>query len=240
MPLRDHFRPPLDDEHSWDALHGGWPMVIATALNRKLPRPFIAAPQVHMGSVAEIDVAGFDRGGPTPGPQIEDGGGVATSLWAPPRPTLDVPADLSGQDIYEVRVLDTSRNRRLVAAVEIISPSNKDRPDSRSEFAAKCAALLRARVSVAVVDVVTTRHSNLYADLLELIGEVDPTMGAEPPGIYAAECRWTGSGRLQTWSHVLTVGRPLPLLPLWLSDTLAVPLDLDTIYEQTCRDLLIA
>jgi hypothetical protein len=25
MPLRDHFRPPLDDVHSWDELHGGWP-----------------------------------------------------------------------------------------------------------------------------------------------------------------------------------------------------------------------
>ena len=24
MPLRDHFRPPLDDETSWDALHGAW------------------------------------------------------------------------------------------------------------------------------------------------------------------------------------------------------------------------
>jgi hypothetical protein len=26
MPLRDHFRSPLDDLHSWDELHGGWPM----------------------------------------------------------------------------------------------------------------------------------------------------------------------------------------------------------------------
>ncbi|MBW3543052.1 MAG: hypothetical protein KY476_22565 [Planctomycetes bacterium] len=28
MPLRDHFRSPLDDVHSWDELHGGWPMMI--------------------------------------------------------------------------------------------------------------------------------------------------------------------------------------------------------------------
>src|SRR5689334_536376 len=32
MPLRDHFRPPVEDKHSWDELHGGWPMVIARHL----------------------------------------------------------------------------------------------------------------------------------------------------------------------------------------------------------------
>ncbi len=28
MPLRDHFRSPLDDKHSWDELHGMWPAMI--------------------------------------------------------------------------------------------------------------------------------------------------------------------------------------------------------------------
>ena len=28
MPLRDHFRPPVENEHSWDELHGMWPAVI--------------------------------------------------------------------------------------------------------------------------------------------------------------------------------------------------------------------
>ena len=37
MPLRDHFRPPLDDSRSWDELHGAWPTVIVMALNRNLP-----------------------------------------------------------------------------------------------------------------------------------------------------------------------------------------------------------
>ena len=32
MPLRDHFRSPLDDVHSWDELHGGWPMMIVRQL----------------------------------------------------------------------------------------------------------------------------------------------------------------------------------------------------------------
>ena len=37
MPLRDHFRSPLDDVHSWDELHGGWPMMIVQELIEILP-----------------------------------------------------------------------------------------------------------------------------------------------------------------------------------------------------------
>ena len=37
MPLRDHFRPPLDDITSWEGFHGQWPAMIVAALNRQLP-----------------------------------------------------------------------------------------------------------------------------------------------------------------------------------------------------------
>jgi hypothetical protein len=108
-------------------------------------------------------------------------GGVATAVWAPPRPTLDVITDLPDQYEYEVRVFDTWRDRRLVAAVEIVSPANKDRPENRRAFVTKCAALLQQRVSVAIIDLVTIRQFNLYGDLLELIGETDPALAPEPP-----------------------------------------------------------
>jgi len=35
------------------------------------------------------------------------------------------------------------------------------------------------------------------------------------------------------------VGQPLPLLPLWLAENLAVPLELEATYEETCRILRI-
>jgi hypothetical protein len=28
MPLRDNFRPPLEDESEWKGFHDGWPMMI--------------------------------------------------------------------------------------------------------------------------------------------------------------------------------------------------------------------
>jgi hypothetical protein len=215
MPLRDHFGPPLDDSWSWDELHGARPTVIVMTLNRTLPPRYVAAPRVHLGPHAEIDVTAYES---------------------------DTTDSAASRDAYEVRVYDTQRHRRLVAAVEIVSPSNKDRPEHRRGFVAKCAALLQQQVSVAIVDLVTTRRFNLYVDLLELLGEADPSLTPEPPAVYAAACLCAceaDAWRLRAWTHTLAIGEPLPSLPLWLADDLAVPLELEATYEETCRILRI-
>jgi len=61
-----------------------------------------------------------------------------------------------------------------VAAIELVSPGNKDRPEKRNAFVSKCAALLQKGVAVCIVDVVTTRQFNLYAELLQFLGQSDP------------------------------------------------------------------
>ncbi len=244
MPLRDHFRSPLDDFTAWEGFHGGWPMVIVQHLGRKLPAQYVAAPRVHTGAEFEIDVATYDTEDDA-GLAHDDGngnGGVATAVWAPAKPTLTVESDLANLDEYSVRVYDTRRGRRLVAAVEIVSPANKDRPEHRRAFVAICAALLQQRVSVCIVDLVTVRDFNLYADLLELLGRDDPALGAEPARLYAVSCRWRrddNRGLIETWNQQLEIGQPLPTMPLWLAENFAVPLELEASYEQTCRDLRI-
>jgi Protein of unknown function (DUF4058) len=233
MPLRDHLRPPLANRRSWDWLHGGWPMTIASGLNRELPERYVAGPKVHLGMI-EIDVAAYDEG---PTIAREEQGGVATAVWAPPRPTLAVVMDEEA-DVYEVCVYDRLDGQRLVAAIELVSPANKDRPEHRGEFIAKCAAMLRSNVCVTIVDVVTTRSANLYGDLIALFGQTDPSLADGP--LYAATCRWIKQGDkrlLETWSHRLGLGEPLPTLPLWLADDLSIPLNLELSYEETCRSL---
>lgn len=244
MPLRDHFRPPLSEISSWEEVHGGWPMVIVQQLHKVLPPPYVAGPRVHLGSEVEIDIATFESE-PVSGvfrPPAEEPFGAATA-WAPAEPTLAVETEFSDFDEYEVRIYDTRRGRRLVAAIELISPANKDRPEHRSQFTSKCAALLRQGISLVLVDVVTSRNANLYADLLELIGHWDPTLGEPPSATYAVACRWRPRGArrlLESWNENLRPGLPLPRLPLWLTEDFAIPLDLEASYEQTCRDLRIA
>jgi hypothetical protein len=244
MPLRDHFRPPLDNVHSWEGFHGGWPMVIVQHLRKQLPPGYLAEPRVHLGSQIEVDITAFERTTPPPSATLSGSdGGVAVATWAPPRPNIDVETALPDFDEYAVQVYDVRRGRRLVAAVEIVSPANKDRPESRRVFVSKCAALLQKGVCVSLVDVVTVRQFNLYAELLEFVGQADPSLGAEPPNLYAVTCRWLEQGhrtRLQSWSYSLVLGQPLPTLPLWLQADLAVPLELERSYEQTCSDLAIS
>src|SRR4029079_2832291 len=63
MPLRDHFRPPLDDLRHWEGFHATWPVMIVALLRRQLPRRYFAKPRVHSGASAEIDVATFENEG---------------------------------------------------------------------------------------------------------------------------------------------------------------------------------
>jgi Protein of unknown function (DUF4058) len=244
MPLRDHFRSPLADRRSWDGFHGQWPAMIVIGLSRKLPRRYVAEPLVHLGSSIEIDVGTFeDDDESSLSGERDDSAGASTAVWAPPEPTLAVATDLLTMDAYEVRVYDTKSGRRLVAAVEIVSPANKDRPENRRAFVAKCHALLQSRVCVAIVDLVTTRTANLYSDLMELFGQTEPSFADDgPPPLYAVTCRSAsngGAGLLETWTHPLALGQPLPTLPLWLAPNLAVALELELSYEETCHILRI-
>lgn len=247
MPLRDHFRPPLADKRSWEGFHGGWPMMIVEGLNQGLPRGYVAEPQGHIGSSIEIDVATFDES-EEPGPSALGGqnlGATTATLWAPPLPTLAVVTEPPSRAEYAVRVYDARTGRRLVAAVEIVSPANKDRPEHRRAFVTKCAVMLQEGVCVAIVDIVTSRGTNLYRDLMDLLGQTDPSIAEEPASLSAVSGRWareseSESWRLETWLHPLTLGQPLPTLPVWIAENLAVPLELEISYEETCRVLRIA
>jgi hypothetical protein len=242
MPLRDHFRLPLDKLASWEELHGQWPAVIVQHLRKQLPPGYVAGPHVHSGSQIEIDVATFEKNIVPKFTPPEGQGGIATAVWAPAKPSLAVETTLPDYDEYEVCIYDVERGRTLVAAIEIVSPANKDRPEHRNVFVGKCAALLQKGVAISIIDLVTVRQFNLYAELLTLIGHRDPTLSDPPSHLYAASCRWVKRGRrtiLEAWSHELTLGAPLPTLPLWLSEDRFIPLNLEQTYEQACSDLWI-
>ena len=63
----------------------------------------------------------------------------------PPNYVAEPRVDIGAQYGYEMLVFDVDRERELVAAVEIVSPANKDRPENRQIFVAKCAACLGFR-----------------------------------------------------------------------------------------------
>ena len=234
MPLFDHFHAPLRKKRHWESFHTSWTTAIARQLNqRPLPAGFVAEPHVTLGVSVEADVATFEE---------EDEHRPPADRWAPPAPPVVTAVDFTGIDVCEVRVYDDEMARTLVAAVELVSPANKDRRSHRRAFVAKCAAYLQQGVTVVIVDVVTSRRPNLYQALAEFLEVSLAARTAAASRLYAVACRTTRhrkQARLEVWPALLRVGAPLPVLPLWLTREVAVPLDLEASYNFTCDSLSI-
>jgi hypothetical protein len=241
MPLLDHFHPPLKGQRPWEGVHSEWAGAIARQLNRKpLPKQYFAIPHIHFGGRVEIDAATVEYDAVQA--SAEEAGGTATAVWAPPRPTLETEVDFVDLDVIEMRVYDEKEGLRLVAAVELVSPANKDREEHREAFVVKCAAYLQEGVSLIVVDVVTERTANLHRQLVDLLKLSGASNGREFPDLYAVAYRTFTTdrkGRLQGWEEPLAVGRILPTLPLWISPDVVVPVDLESSYRETCEGLRI-
>ena len=242
MPLRDHFRAPIDDVHSWDGLHGMWPAMIVRQLIEVLPEPYFAVPGVHLGTLYEIDIGTYreDTSAVAENDLERSDGAIAT--YVAPMPTLTLEPHLPDQDVYEVRIFDSRRNRRLVAAIEIVSPSNKDRPETRGAFVSKVATLLKQDICVTIVDVVTTNSFNMYAELMKFLDCSDPALGQIAMPIYAVTIRTRYEGHrrmIDNWYHPLALGQVLPTLPIWLKESWAISLELESSYEETCRMLRV-
>jgi len=145
-------------------------------------------------------------------------------------------------DTFEVQIISTEAGPSLVAAIELISPANKDRAEHRRAFAVKCASYLNQGISLILVDIVTSRHGNLHDEVVRLLPNGDPYLFPANPLLYAAAyrpIRRNETEQIDTWLVPLAVGGPLPVLPLALTSELILSIDLETTYVDACRKLRI-
>jgi hypothetical protein len=217
-----------------------WPALMVMDLCKSLPERYTAEPRVHLGKNFEVDVCTFDVvGGREFGTSASDPRDVSAT-WAPPVPTLTLELDPTEIYEYEVLIFDQQRGRELVAAIELVSPANKDRPESRQAFVSKCAALLQKKICVSIVDLVTVKHFNLYCEVLDVFCQADPAFTPDRPATYAVTCRshnLATRSQFESWAYPMVVGKRLPVLPIWLDNDHAISLDLETSYYQTCSVL---
>jgi len=241
MPLHDHFHKPLRGVAPWTSLHGAWATSIMGQLNGGLlPKGFVAHQFVSLAGSFQVDVGALheaDGAAANGNTGSASGGGVATGLWAPPAPALSVRVNLTDLDVLEVRVLE-AEDMRLVGAIELVSPANKDRPETRAAFISKIGGYLQDQIGVVIVDVVTTRLDNLHNELTELFHLGVESRSLLTTDLYAAAYRTTGKGkraRLDIWAASLSLQQPLPVLPLWIAETQPVRLDLEASYAAACQ-----
>jgi Protein of unknown function (DUF4058) len=232
MPLQDHFRPPLGLRRQWHGFHNGWATSIASDLNRRLPEGYFAQPNVTFG--IEIDVAAFEAAEFEPDPAWS--AGLVLAVWTAPAPTLTIAFPFI-KDVVEVQVFSRDGGPTLAGAIELVSPSNKDRPASRDAFVTKCAAYLQQGVGLVVVDVVTDRHSDWHGELLKRLGRTEENgFDADLSTAAYRPVERDKQPSLDIWQESLEVGLPLLTMPLWLPGNLCLPVDLEATYNRTCRE----
>jgi hypothetical protein len=234
MPLLDHFHPPLQGHRHWEGFHGRWAAAISDALNEDLPPEYFAEFQVRLGTRVEIDVATFAEGASSGATAaISTATAVQTQVWAPPAPSAVFPVQFP--DDVEVQVFSTLAGPTLVAAIELVSPGNKDRPEAREAFAVKCAAYLQRGIGLVVVDIVTSRLANLHDELVLLLGPVPGLAFPTSTPLYATSYRPAhreDRNEIDLWREPLAVGQPLPTLPLAVRGLGCVPIHLESTYSE--------
>lgn len=161
---------------------------------------------------------------------------LVSSFAAEETPAPD--EEVTAATLEQNRTVLITRQGTLVAALELISPRNKDRPESREAFRNRCVGYLLHGVHLMFVDVHPRPFQFTFADAIAAALEFVATPCPSPCAIsYRVGPLAPEVGRyLSIWRRKLTVGEPLPILPLPLTNDAAVLIDLEQTYMRAAAD----
>jgi hypothetical protein len=125
----------------------------------------------------------------------------------------------------------------------LVSPANKDRAANRKAFAVKCASYLQQGAALIVIDIVTNRTGYFPQDTLDLLTQAASVALPKVDTLYGFACRTLISrgqaAALDVWCETLTLGKPLPTMPLWLAADCVIGVPFEDSYNETCKTLRI-
>jgi hypothetical protein len=224
MPLHD-----WSDDRGWDSLHLVWQNQLLDWIQPRLPPGYRA----YLGSVPGLTI-----GVPNGRPDL----GVRNWRATPPEPPRPAVVDEPDLEVLTTLMLDPDRavhidrHGQLVAAVELVSPRNKDRPDSRERSTRRYYGYLHQGVHLLLIDVLPHPIGFSFADAVAAdVGLEQPPCPVPfavsfrvgeplPEGTYVA-----------VWRRPMAVGQPLPTIPLALTVHDAVLIDLEHTYREAAR-----
>ncbi len=234
MPLHD-----WTDRPGWEGMHHLWIAELLKWLRRRLPpgyRAFIgSAPVVAVGAPPRRPDVGIRRRPERPNNQAVASGNErdADSGFS-----LAPDIELAVSTLEPGVSVSIEKEGRLIAAIELISPRNKDRPDSRVTYVTRYLAYLHESVHLLLVDVHRRPIGFSFADEIA----ADLSLNQEPmPAPMAVSYRVgdpaaTGGRFLAIWRRSMTEGSILPTLPLALDMDSMVPVNLELTYNAAAID----
>jgi hypothetical protein len=230
MPLHD-----WTDERGWDSVHPFWLAYLVEWLQPRLPEGYRA----FLGGVPALTVAA-GNGKPD----------VSVRQWGAPPPAAEaatetavIEPDLKARVVIRLDpqpAVHVDFHGQLIAAVEVVSPRNKDRADAKETYTSRYLGYLRLGVHLMLVDVLPRPRGFSFSDAITSNLGLD--LPPLPPPFAAVYCvgeivpvgEDMGS-LVDLWRRSLAVGQPLPALPLPLDVHRKVAIDLEETYHRAAK-----
>jgi hypothetical protein len=232
MPLHDWTERP-----GWDGVHHIWITELLRWVKPQLPTGYRAyigtAPTVAIGAPLEKPDLGVRKWQEQTAPESANGTPPAGSTSAEqPDEEVAVSTLDPGTSLF------VELHGRLIAAVELISPRNKDRVAARTTYLNRYLGYLLEGVHLLLVDV--HRRPLGFSLAEQIAAELKLTSPPCPPPLAVSyrvgEPAPTGGRFLAVWRRQLTIGQPLPKLPLAITLSQQVSIDLEQTYLRAAAD----
>lgn len=233
MPLHD-----WTDRPGWEGVHHLWITELLRWIKPRLPQGYRAyigsAPAVAIGAPAErpdVSVRQWTEEQAPSGP-------AASSPSTAPMPTEDPDEEIAVAALDPSMALYVEIRNRLVAAVELVSPRNKDRPIARAVYLARYIGYLLEGVHLLLIDVHRRPLSFSFADSIaqELHMKKPPLPAPLAISYRVGEPAASGGKFLATWQRALLAGDPLPNMNLAVTVKTAIAIDLEQTYMRAAAD----
>lgn len=230
MPLHD-----WTDERGWDSVHPFWLAYLVEWIQPRLPEGYKA----FLGGVPALTVAS-GNGKPDvsvrqwgPQPPLEE----AATHTAVLEPDLEVSVDFRLDPQPAVHI---DFHGQLIAAIELVSPRNKDRAAAKETYSSRYLGYLRLGVHLLLVDVLPRPRGYSFSDSITngLGMELPPLLPPFAAVYRVGEVVPVGEDKgslVGVWRRPLQVGQPLPALPLPLNVHQAVTIDLEENYHRATK-----
>lgn len=234
MPLHD-----WSDRAGWEGVHHLWIAELLRWIKPRLPpgyRAYIgSAPTVAIGAPTEKSDVAVRQWSPSE---------IAPEQGPPDQPAVSEEPDeeIAVATLDPNKAVLVERQGRLVAAVELVSPRNKNRPVARATYLSRYLGYIMEGVHLLLVDVHPRPVGFSFAD--EIARELKINRPPCPPS-FAISYRVggpaaTGGSILAIWQRKLLVDAPLPTLVLPLTLDISVPIDLEGTYERAAQDAYLS
>lgn len=238
--------------HDWTLVEAGvfhdfhtvWIGQLRSALNEGLlPKGYYALAEQHMGNfITDILTLHADPEPPKELPPLPpDTGGTAVAEAPPRTQRKRTLASESAEALERRRTLAIRHvsGHRLIALIEIISASNKDRVESVEAFIDKAASALRAGVHLLLIDLFPPGPHDPYGMHGALVQELERNelpydLPEAQPLTLASYAAWRPK---EVYFEHLAVGDALPTMPLFLRFERYINVPLTAAYDSAYRGM---